>query len=67
MYFCPLPYAYLPGRVIAHALALSNLSPTWTTRPDLSDGCLQDSPVCSGQLLDRIGDRSRVSSLKIEL
>ncbi len=35
---------------IASALAPSNLSPTWTTRPYLSDRCLQDSPVCSGQL-----------------
>ncbi|MBW4549279.1 MAG: hypothetical protein KME25_33460 [Symplocastrum torsivum CPER-KK1] len=26
------------------------LSPTWTTSPYLSERCLQDCPVCSGQL-----------------
>jgi hypothetical protein len=42
-------------------------SPTWTTQPYRINRCLQDSPVCCGQSLDRIGDHFRVHSLEIEL
>jgi hypothetical protein len=56
-----------PVWAIASALDPSNLSPTWATRPYLSDRCLQDSPVCSGQLTRVRKAISLGCSLEIEL